>query len=215
MGVALKQNRLSPKCKESVVAIAKAYATAKVAAKDAEIARLQIEVENLKSYQQSLECDNFHANAHADTFEAEIDRLNFQLSEANRVLDAGRDRITALKADNARLREGIAKEAKIQRDVLRCEIDEGMHSPPKRIRECVAEDLEKLLSPADGDGVDEIKPKWMLNPCRECGAVDVRFLFGVNQRIQCIHCGLECSHPSSIDAAMLIWNTRAGRGIEG
>lgn len=292
----------------AIFACAKAYADAQVSAKDAEIAALKI-----KLSQEQIESAQFVRDL--DEKDETIDALkaeNARIDAAYKALvalptltyESDSDEVTALKADNSRMREGIQKglieqggvflnsellallsPADAQKDYIahdnafracvevilhsngsinRIEhriyalarewagrplseldrkmidslspaddtYDSGKFGAPNNLdrpsTECSCSHTidgrlvkqcdncrNKPFVPADGDGVEEIRPKWMLNPCKECGAVDVRFLFGVNQRIQCIHCGFECSHPSSIDAAMLVWNTSAGRGIEG
>ena len=175
---------------------AKAYAAAQVAAKDAEIARLQIEVENLKSYQQSLECDNFHANAHADTFEAEI---------------------AALKADNARMREGVATQV----DRLH-----KLHNNSSTLSDddcewlrSIAKELNALLSPADGgeqwigDMSNESFDKW-LRILKKMGELTVREDGGTPFKIKSVdglYTGADCVNDTLND--VIDWVSRHG-GLE-
>ena len=109
---------------QAIVDLAKAYAEAR---QSKEIAELKAES---KYWHDRWEAGNKFQDA---AFNSEIENYH---------------EVKRLNAEIKRLRDGIQKVAKVQRDILRCELDEGMHSPAKRIRECVAEDLEKLLSPA-------------------------------------------------------------------
>lgn len=88
------------------------------AAKDAEI-------RNLKSYVAQLESDNANNSMN-------LDSLAFQLSEANRVLDSGKDRIAALQAEINRLRAKL-HEANVEASTMgeaieRAAYDRGVHS---------------------------------------------------------------------------------------
>lgn len=120
------------------------------------------------------------------------------------------------------------------------------------IRKLFDQQVEALLSPADGDGLHEntspelpdistfpadidtvgncgncgvefhihkqdsttTQPIWPIKPCHECGGLAVRCLFGLEQRIQCIYCGYECSHPTDMGSSILLWNDRTGRESE-
>jgi hypothetical protein len=85
--------------------------------------------------------------------DAEIDRLTFQLSEANRVLEAHKvvaasrsENMAALKADKERMEKGIT-------DVIRYY---QLIPSPSTLERNTIEVLGRLIpsSPADGDGVD-------------------------------------------------------------
>lgn len=55
-------------------------------------------------------------------------------------------RANALELELMKLKEAIQKEANLQRSLLQSEIDDGSnHSHPQRIRECIAEELERII----------------------------------------------------------------------
>ncbi len=93
--------------------------------------------------------------------DAESDSLTFQLSEANRVLEAHKvvaasrsENIAALKADNARMSAITEKQiANLKNLVWLARVGATIFKESEMLDEVEA--LMALLSPADGDGVEE------------------------------------------------------------
>jgi hypothetical protein len=186
--------------KTSILGYAKVYAAAQVA-----------------ETQERLTClEHTRLNERGKNLEI-ISEKDAEIAELTRKLEL-QDTMHAnaevvLKEENKRLREGIAETVKY--------IKGPHHSNPEPI--AIYEILQHIISPSDGDGETKAAPVVDENgllPCPFCGG-EMHVVSSSNgYTARCYGRNCPCnpqrnSFYQSPEEAKIMWNDRAGRGIEG
>lgn len=116
--------------------------------------------------------------------------------------------VAAKDAEIKRLREGVQGYV----GFLQAELEYPEDDEAKMNLEMLLENVQALLSPADGDGVEEPKDENGLLPCPFCGSQDIdsEIISHRSHTIRCLNCNVVVFGENLADV-MPRWNGRASQ----